>query len=84
MVIPRVHNKSKGKGRACNLQGVVSTLNDVEKWQTSMEVLFIVHAGDSAVTTVTIESYTLFPSPRLFMLVAILISHNAIHEFNSE
>ena len=29
----------------------------------SPEVLFIVHAGDSAVTTVTIDSYTLFPSP---------------------
>ena len=31
----------------------------------SPEVLSIVHMGDSAVTTVTIESYTLFPSPPL-------------------
>ena len=30
----------------------------------SPKVLFIVHAGDSAVTTVTMESYMLFPSPR--------------------
>ena len=31
------------------------------------EVLFIVHAGVSAVTTVTIESYTLFPSPLFYI-----------------
>ena len=30
----------------------------------SPEVLFIVHTGDSAVTTVPIESYTLFLPPR--------------------
>ena len=36
--------------------------------------LFIVHVGDSAVTTVTIESYTLFPSPQ-FALVLLQCSH---------
>ena len=37
----------------------------------SLEVLFtcIVHAGNSAVTTVTVKSYTLFPSPRLFYVL---------------
>ena len=44
--------------RQDNLQRAVSTLKDVE-W-LSPEVLFIVHAVDSAVTTVTIVSYTLF------------------------
>ena len=33
----------------------------------SLEVLFIVHAGDSAVTTVTMESYMLLLFPQFFM-----------------
>jgi len=33
----------------------------------TQEALFIVHAGDSAGTTATIESYALFPLPFLFM-----------------
>ena len=33
----------------------------------TQEALFIVHVGDSAGTTATIESYTLFPLPFLFM-----------------
>ena len=37
----------------------------------SLEVLFIVHMGDSAVTTVTIESYTLFSSCRDSMLLSL-------------
>ena len=35
------------------------------------KVLFIVQAGDFAVTTVTIESYTFSPSPRLFLCACV-------------
>ena len=38
----------------------------------SPEVLFIVHAGDSAVYTVLIESYTLF-LPRFFYALLMLV-----------
>ena len=40
----------------------------------SPEVLFIVHTGDSAVTTVTMESYTLFPSPHALLVNLIPIA----------
>ena len=45
----------------------------IPTWRSHMggswtqEALFIVHTGDSAGTTATIESYTLFPLPFLFM-----------------
>ena len=38
----------------------------------SPEVRCIVHAGDSAVTTVTMESYMLFPFPRSFYALLML------------
>ena len=38
----------------------------------SPEVLFIVHTGDSAVTTVTMESYMLFPFPQFFNALLML------------
>ena len=40
----------------------------------SPEVLFIVHTGDSAVTTVPIESYTLFPAPQFFCKALLILS----------
>ena len=47
----------------------------------SPEVLFIVHAGDSAVTTAPIESYTLFPSPRFFMRSCVTQCPYIVHVY---
>ena len=66
-----IRSSSEGSPGQDDLQRAVSTLKDMEWWQTYHRkcYLYIVHAGDSAVTTVTIESYTLFPPLDFYALL---------------
>ena len=50
----------------------------------SPEVLFIAHAGDSAVTTVTMERYTLYPLPSIFYALLAGSGLDIIHECAEE